>query len=343
MLVVLFHASARVKKLYGVERHAFLDFFDFGDAGIQFFFVLSGFIIYHIHRNDIGRVGDYLIKRVIRIYPIYIFVTLLILPAWYFLPSIGFPYHKEVGALLFSLLLIPQDHAPHLGVAWTLTHEMLFYLLFAVVLTHRKTGGMVFIGWFAAITVVNLVSNMLLAFPLDFLFSINNLLFGFGVFAAIFAGKVSLTSRQAWAITVIGALLFLAAGIQANGLRHAGLTGEHLPAVIILAYGFASFLLVLPANSHDLEKFMRRRSVMILLGNASYSIYLLHVPALSFIVRMFVRLELETILLVPALFFLAVLLAAISGILLHKVVERPMLRWFRSKWLPSKGTLPAGG
>jgi len=91
MLVVLFHASARIKKLYGVERHAFLDFFDFGDAGVQFFFVLSGFIIYHIHRNDIGRVGDYLIKRVIRIYPIYIFVTLLILPAWYFLPSIGFP------------------------------------------------------------------------------------------------------------------------------------------------------------------------------------------------------------------------------------------------------------
>jgi len=334
-----------MKKLYGIERHAFLDFFDFGDAGIQFFFVLSGFIIYHVHQKGIGRPSrpdDYLKKRIIRIYPIYIFVTLLVFPAWYFLPSIGFPYHKDIGALFFSLLLIPQSHAPHLSVAWTLTHEMLFYLIFAVVIANQRAGGTLFVGWFIAIAIANLARDMQLVFPFDFFFSINNLLFGFGICAAMLAGRVSFQTRQALGVILIGTLLFLSTGIYVDNLRHAGLADEHLPAFVILLYGLASFLLVLPANNHTLEKFIQRRRIMILVGNASYSIYLIHVPALSLIVRVFTRLELETMLPFSVLFLLATLLAAIFGILLHKLVERPMLFWLRAKWLPQKfgRTLP---
>ncbi|NBQ54213.1 MAG: acyltransferase, partial [Proteobacteria bacterium] len=42
--------------------------------GVDFFFVLSGFIILHAHMDDIGRparLGRYLWRRAVRVYPIY--------------------------------------------------------------------------------------------------------------------------------------------------------------------------------------------------------------------------------------------------------------------------------
>jgi exopolysaccharide production protein ExoZ len=343
LLVVLFHASARIKLLYGIETDAFLDFFDFGDAGIQFFFVLSGFIIYHVHRNDIGRpnrLSSFLKKRIFRIYPIYIFVTLLVFPAWYFLPSIGFPYHKDLGAFLFSLLLIPQNHAPHLAVAWTLTHEMLFYLVFALAIVHRTAGSIIFIGWFTITTVAHLAMQMQLVFPLAFFFSVNNLLFGIGVGAAMLAGRVSFRDRQAISIIFTGILLFLSTGLYANSLKHQGLANGHLPDQVILLFGFASFLLVLPANNTYVEKFIKRRRMMILLGNASYSIYLLHVPALSLFIRCFSFLNLEIVLPYSVLFLSATVLAVVSGILLHQIIEQPMLLWLRAKWIHGNARIP---
>jgi len=56
MLVVYHHANQEVIELYG--DNALRSLFDFGDAGVQFFFVLSGFIIYYVHRRDIGGSGQ---------------------------------------------------------------------------------------------------------------------------------------------------------------------------------------------------------------------------------------------------------------------------------------------
>ena len=53
--------------------------FRFGHAGVDFFFVLSGFIIYYIHQGEIGQqrfLPAYLYKRFARIYPTYWIVLL---------------------------------------------------------------------------------------------------------------------------------------------------------------------------------------------------------------------------------------------------------------------------
>ncbi len=58
--------------------------FAFGHAGVDFFFVLSGFIILHVHAGDIGRpvrLGHYLQRRFTRVYPFYWVVFLLALLA----------------------------------------------------------------------------------------------------------------------------------------------------------------------------------------------------------------------------------------------------------------------
>ncbi len=99
LLVVYHHANREVAGVFGDSWWRSL--FDLGDAGVQFFFVLSGFIIYHVHRHDIGRperTRRYLLKRIIRIYPIYILVTLVLTPFWAFIPEFGAAYHKELSS-----------------------------------------------------------------------------------------------------------------------------------------------------------------------------------------------------------------------------------------------------
>ncbi len=71
LLVITFHANLMANEYFASTP--LTEFFRFGHSGVPFFFVLSGFIIYFIHKNDIGvpnRASTYLKKRVIRIYPI---------------------------------------------------------------------------------------------------------------------------------------------------------------------------------------------------------------------------------------------------------------------------------
>src|SRR5438105_10339285 len=70
-MVVLYHASGSIFTKYFVGERPVGRVFDFGYAGVDFFFVLSGFIMLHVHRDDLGRpkrLGRYLWKRCTRIY-----------------------------------------------------------------------------------------------------------------------------------------------------------------------------------------------------------------------------------------------------------------------------------
>jgi peptidoglycan/LPS O-acetylase OafA/YrhL len=54
LFVVLFHLNNSVWGIGKYFRDPFSQALGFGNAGVQFFFVLSGFIIYLVHADDIG-------------------------------------------------------------------------------------------------------------------------------------------------------------------------------------------------------------------------------------------------------------------------------------------------
>lgn len=144
-LTELFHTRTNYNYLGGI--------FNQGNSGVDFFFVLSGFIIFYIHYKDIGdpeRLKPFLIKRFIRVYPIYWAVLLLIIPIYFFIPLFGDDSIRNSISVLRAFTLIPftKGPAPFLVVAWSMSYEVLFYLLFSILISFkRRTSYIVMFTW----------------------------------------------------------------------------------------------------------------------------------------------------------------------------------------------------
>src|SRR5690242_6793447 len=148
VLVVLYHASGSMFEIY--FGYPAVSWFRFGHAGVDFFFVLSGFIILYVHADDCGRperLRHYAYRRVVRIYPIYWAVTVAMIAAAFVVPSIAALPAMAPDRLFLSFLLLPQSGYPLVSVAWSLQHEMLFYVLFGVMILNRRLGFALLVIW----------------------------------------------------------------------------------------------------------------------------------------------------------------------------------------------------
>ena len=147
-LVLFYHIRsmevAQAKALQSGDLPLFDGVFRNGYAGVDLFFVISGFIMVYVTFHQppsLTSLKDFVIARVSRIYPVWwLFATLI---AIYFFVAHGAPW--DAGALaekgnsgfnhlVRSYLLLPQANFPVLGPGWTLVHEMYFYVAFAVIL-----------------------------------------------------------------------------------------------------------------------------------------------------------------------------------------------------------------
>jgi peptidoglycan/LPS O-acetylase OafA/YrhL len=275
VMVVFYHLN---NSIWGVPKYfpePFSPLLASGKAGVQFFFVLSGFIIFLMHDKDIGaadRLSAFLRKRFLRIYPAYwvvlaLFITILIAE-----PFLGTADERRLGNFVASVLLLPWPLEPILSVAWTLKHEVMFYFVFALAIVSRRIGLIVFVLWQLG-CVINAVLGVTV-FPWSVLFSPNNLLFSMGMLAA-YLFKARLCPRPGL-VALIGAVGF---AITAVHQTHAMLVWPL--TVYILLYGLSSTVLVLGAATYESQHGLRAPEILDAIGDASYSIYLIHLPLLS--------------------------------------------------------------
>ncbi len=113
----------------------------YGDFGVDIFFVISGFIIYHVTRGD---TAHFFTKRLIRIVPLYWLGTMVLATVALVAPSILNDVEFDFVRIIASLLFIPywtdaHSFHPILLLGWTLNYELLFYFLFylAMRISHR--------------------------------------------------------------------------------------------------------------------------------------------------------------------------------------------------------------
>ncbi len=111
---------------------------------VDYFFVLSGFVMMTAHGHELGRPGAtlrFFWRRICRIYPVY----------WLALCVPVFLYWRvtTVPQLLQLVTLAPVQALEYVAVAWTLRYEVAFYLMFGLVLLPR-VGRIVLWLWVAA-------------------------------------------------------------------------------------------------------------------------------------------------------------------------------------------------
>ncbi|WP_375512368.1 acyltransferase family protein [uncultured Nostoc sp.] len=137
LMVVLTHGNKIVAGELQQNDLYLLQIFHFGWIGVDFFFVLSGFIIFYIHQSDIGKPDKFtpfLFKRFIRVYPLYWSILGLKILVSLFSTAKDSIYQRSADEIIKAVLLLPQDRSilesSFIGVNWTLCYEVFFYCIF---------------------------------------------------------------------------------------------------------------------------------------------------------------------------------------------------------------------
>ena len=330
LFVVMYHASRFFSGPRDYGHAPFGGIFLFGRAGVDFFFVLSGFIICYIHARDLGRPASFRpfwYKRLVRVYPIYWVATALFGVLLFYSPTRD-RAEQQLGHIVASLLLLPEASDPILGVGWSLRHEIVFYGLFGVLILSRRLGAALLAAWAAAIAFnaawALATGAAYFTSPAGvLLFRIFNIQFFLGMAVAVLARRAPpwRPRLMLW----LGVALFLAAGLYEDyGPR---IMPEWPP--LHLTYGIGAAMALYGVATLDAAGRVRLPAGLVGLGTASYSIYLFHIPVLIVVqgvlraVRPALPLPLE------AAFVVSVAAATAAGVALSLLIEQPLLRFAR--------------
>jgi exopolysaccharide production protein ExoZ len=300
-------------------------------AGVDLFFVISGFVMVVASKRLFGEAGAswlFLGRRVARIMPIYWVVTSAFLLILLLRPGVLNSQAPTLAEIAKSYLFIPY-HKPADGLmqpiyklGWTLNYEMFFYLAFAVAVMFTMTRAV------AGLTLV-----FLALVGLGLWFKPAPGAFSFWTQAIILEFVAGMWIGLAWlkgvriGPAVAAALAFTAIGVLAlsdpNAVDFAGperLWRWGLPAALIIA---AAALLPMPRL--DASPSMAR---LARLGDASYALYLCHPFVLRALTVLWEKLGLGATLspgFAPwAYVVTASVLAALVSLPIYSLFEKPV-------------------
>ena len=303
LAVVVFHAAERSGYAFAI-----------GAAGVDVFFVISGFIMWVIADRRPLSPGRFLADRIRRIVPVYWLATAVMVAGALagLFPNLVLTLEHVVASLAFVPARSPSTGAlwPVLVQGWTLNYEMFFYLVFAA----------------------SLVLPARLRLPVMA-----------AVFAALVATGYAVASDNPLFETYTRPILLeFVAGMLIGRLWLAGHVPSRPLAIALIATSLAGFLAIallklpfdewtcgplacaLVCGTAALERNgqipLFRTPAM--LGEASYSIYLWHTFAISVIAKAGATLALPA----PVIFATSIGAGTIAGLCGYYLVERPLLR-----------------
>jgi exopolysaccharide production protein ExoZ len=309
------------------------EWFAAGHLGVDLFFVLSGFILLHVHRKDLGVPGQtrrYVWRRFVRIWPLLALLnTLKLLYIAFGGPEVS-AGKGSWGVIISSYLCLTYPEWPLLDVAWTLRHEVLFYALFALAVAFGWRLGLLLCVLAAAALGSAGMSEGQADWPWWLRFLLSPLhwhfLFGLGAAWLVQQARFGELVRGRLARPVLLLALVVAAGLMFLGATQHMDSGREGPRVLF-ALGAALLVCALVA----LE---RRRALAVPrwlteLGDASYSLYLWHGSVIAGVLAAAPHLPRWLLENPTLLLSLVTALAFASSYALYRYVERPMLRALR--------------
>ena len=331
LLVVMYHlqdvfaARSEIVSFGGV--------FGAGDHGVDLFFVISGFVITRTYTRDMGRperVGRYLYKRFCRVVPsVWIMTGLAAAIYACHLGGLAKAGKLEPWNVAASLLLWPQTGPALVNVTWTLTYEMFFYGLFALLIASRRVGLVMLLIWQIAtgLAAAGLLhpSDWLMAYYLRPIC----LEFGIGMLCALVVSQERLcahVTRRGWiGLFLLGATVFVGSMVRENFAHRHMQEPER-----VLIYGLGPGLLVLALAMLERDAQLRVPAPLVWLGSMSYALYLTNYSMLT--LAAIVLLRMGAIQLQTPVLLGCVVLAIAGGGAFHAWVDRPIQRGLQALW-----------
>ncbi len=307
------------------------------NLGVQLFFVLSGFLIAKSYGStplqSVENYKHYTIQRIVRIMPLY----WLLLTLYYIDPSFG-RYHFSVTHYLLLQGFSSTHSLDAIAQSWSLTVEMTFYAFAPLLMLLWQKQLRYVILFLAALLGITLLGGWIWTTyignkdcylsPPDFVimstFAGQSLLFAAGMSLAHypnFWNKIA-AIKQTTTIGIVGFILTLyAIGLfQTSRVDHGT---NHWQGKLLFFIVVPVFILLLFQGLMTQRTYLQRflsSKLMVLLGNASFAFYLVHIS--------YVNLKLKSWVFFPDRNFILLWLVSIA---LYYGFEKPIYSWYKKR------------
>jgi exopolysaccharide production protein ExoZ len=321
------------------------------NAGVDLFFVISGFIMVYASQKLFGAQGaaaTFLRRRIIRIVPLYWLVAGAYLALALVASGRAPGFDASALSLLASFLFLPFDTyrdgmpRPFYTLGWTLNYEMFFYAVFAGCLLLRRTQAILATAALLGAGVV-LGALVPLALPLSVWTQAIVLEFVLGMaLAEAYLRGLRLPQPATWGLAALAIALLaydpLGSAHQPTGwivkndaLR---LLGWGVPCALL----FAAFVLrpQNPAPAGPLTRFG------VALGDASYALYLTHPFVIVAGRKLYLAAGLEAHLGFWPMVAGLILLSVLAAFLVYEIIEKPVTAWLQRRTAAQPSVASAG-
>ncbi len=304
--VMLYHYTTRYRELFNKQTLNGFEF-KYGYLGVEFFFMISGFVIF-MTAGKVKTSGEFLLKRFIRLYPAYwICLTLS------FVALLIFPLEQRTAGTLTYLVNLTMFQelfkvANVDGVYWSLFVEWMFYIIIAVLLISGLiVKPFIWLGFWLGLSLV----NTFIRIPLSESFF--NLHYAPYFIAGIGFYKIWQNDPKNW----IYWPYVLAAGIV--------VLFQNVPVPDKIAYWICSGVFIL--FIYGKLPWIANR-VFIWLGAISYSLYLVHQNIGYILLNRLSDVD------APFAIIMTITLILALSHLINSFIEKPLSKWLRGKLLP---------
>jgi exopolysaccharide production protein ExoZ len=248
--IVYFHSWVSITRFPRDTAYQIPGLTTYGWFGVDLFFAISGYVICLVVSRETFQVPSFLIKRAFRLYPLWlVMLTTFAVTAWLWR---GLLPNETLGYFLYSATLLPTLDYPFYNVGWSLQPEIVFYVIVAAIVPLAGLRGLVGV----------LLASTLAVHLIDLPWYFTHLARYYGLFLAgvlAFMAHGKMAPFGFWLPLAAGVTLVVLLGYFSEALTPLGLF----------------FVITAFANLTPSEQSGWRKPAT-MLGDASYSIYLIH-------------------------------------------------------------------
>jgi len=317
--------------------------------GLDLFFVISGLIMAIVTRSYIKKPSgwyNFLLKRVVRIVPLYWLYSLVVYFERSMIKHAITPGEIIKTLLFFPLLAAKNTLLPIIGQGWSLSYEMYFYLLIVIFLMLKKKKN-IFRNLLVAMVVLAVVGYFINPADLTLKFISTPILIEFSLGLAVGMGyhyvtvhytqiRIGLIKYSGVATLLVGLTLMLASlfyDSQYISNPAYVISNNSIALYRSLIWGLPCSIFVFGILLTEYTFKLEMPSILVRIGDASFSGYLSHILIIVSVGWLYTRLGLRN---GDMFIIIATLASTIISLPLYTYIEKPILNLSNRLLFPTR-------